>query len=92
VSGDYLETTHSVNCWRWHHQCGVRRIRDLAAALTGALGAFQRADDTAGGDVFTATVPASQLDEWHRLLELADMDVAGADVTPDPAAPATTTT
>jgi len=87
-------TAHTPNCWRWHHQCGVARIHDLAAALTGALGAFNQVDTGDDGDVFTATVPAAQLNVWHLALDptgLADLGVAGADVTPDPAAPATTT-
>ncbi len=87
--------THSAGCWQRHHSCAVSRVWDLTAALDAtraAVTAFDRACKDSSGERFSALpVSAEQLDRWHRALELADMDVAGADVTPDPAAPATTT-
>lgn len=83
---------HSVNCWRWHHQCGVNRINQLTAVLAEILGTFDEAAQGGGGEYLrSGWQPVKTVDGWHRALELAGTAVAGADVTPDPAAPATTT-
>jgi hypothetical protein len=70
----------------------TERLEALTVALAEVLREFGAATTLGGSDYLIAVVPALRLDGWHRVLELADTDVAGADVTPDPAAPATTTT
>jgi hypothetical protein len=85
------DQTHSARCWRWHHACAIARVETLATALGDALSRYDRTwkvDGPDGPEHFTARpVSTVQLDAWQRAL-----DVAGADVTPSPAAPATTTT
>lgn len=69
-------TTHSADCWRWHHQCGVARIEALAAALGEAVGQFDRSVWVNQREYFAALpVTADQLDRWQRALT----DVAGAE-------------
>jgi hypothetical protein len=73
--------------------CGTTAVLIATrAALSEALTRFYMAV-TIGGEEYFAALPvrAEQLNRWHRVLELAAMDVAGADVTPTPAAPAPTT-
>lgn len=92
------DLTHSAECWRWHHQCAAARIRDLAAALTAtrialteAVAQFDRAVTVDRRRYFDAEpISEDRYDRWQRALDWS-RDVAGADVTPDPAAPATTT-
>jgi len=68
--------THSANCWRWHHQCGVARIHDLAAALRQAVDQFDTAVAIKGVDYLaTMPVPAQTVDRWRQALQ----DVAGAE-------------
>lgn len=82
-------TTHSANCWRWHHLCGVARIEALASALREAVDQFNTAVAVRDQAYLAALpVPAERVDRWRQVLQ----DVAGADVTPRPSPPATTGT
>lgn len=82
------DVTHSAGCWRWHRGCGINRIHALAAALREAVDQFDAAV-AVGGVPYLATlpVPTETVDRWRQALQT----VAGADVTPAPSAPATTT-